>query len=156
MPENNAFSVPEINENIQRADNCLSEDIAFATSETLPKEFFKVSFEHYKDKECGIKNLAEKTHATKALQWLRGVGLCSDEEGIKSLAKKPDDDKPLYNSDNYSFLFSKLPEEFSAGVREYKLSSKLGRIFYCVDAAQRLVHCLLIHHAHFETDKNRR
>jgi hypothetical protein len=155
MPAQNNYNIPD--ESIQPdAVGILSDSIAFAPIPQEEEKPFKISFEYYKDKKCGISNIVNKSHATKALNWLKEVGKCRDEEGIKSIPSKPTDDSQVYNANNYSFLFSGLPEEFSEGVREYKLSKDEGRIFYCVDAANKIVYCLLIHHAHLETDKNRR
>jgi len=155
MSAQNSYEIPDISVQSD-VSGVVSDSVAFAPVVEEDKNPFKISFEYYKEKKCGISNISNKSHATKALTWLKEVGKCHDEEGIKSIPSKPTDDSPVYNSNNYSFLFSGLPEEFSEGVREYKLSKDEGRLFYCVDVANKVVYCLLIHHAHLETDKNRR
>ena len=155
MPAQNNYNIPD--ESIQPdAVGTLSDSVAFAPIQQEDKKPFKISFEYYKGKKCGISDIKEKSHAIKALRWLKEAGHCCEEEGIKSIALKPTDDRPVTNDNSYSFLFNGLPEEFSEGVREYKLSKDEGRLFYCIDAANKIVYCLLIHHAHLETDKNRR
>lgn len=155
MPEQNNYSIPDFS--VQPVINeGISDSVAFAPITEENKKPFKISFEYYKDGKCGINNIENKAQSVKALKWLKEAGQCFEEEGIKSIAKKPTDDKAIRNDNCYSFLFRGLPEEFSEGVREYKLSNDKGRLFYCVDAANKTVYCLLIHHAHLETDKNRR
>ena len=81
-------------------------------------------------------------------------GNCSDEEEIRAIANNLDGDKEIHDNGDYSFVFNGLPEQMTQ-IREYKLSQKKGRIFYCVDAAKKLVYCVLIKNSHIETDKVR-
>lgn len=154
MPDRCNFNIPDVQPPLGGEDR-LTDAIVLGAAAEESHERFNVSFDYYIDKRCGIKDLENKSHAIKALTWIKHVCQCSDEEGIKSFGGA-DADTPIANANTYSFLFSKIPEDFSDGVREYKLSRGAGRIFYCVDAAKKLVYCILIHQAHLETDKIKR
>jgi len=130
----------------------LSPDIVFSAKANENTGQYRISFEYYLEKYCEIDFLQEKAYCKKALQWLKQVGQCSDEDGIRSIAKQASDDAPVYNNNHYSFLFKKLPS-YVETIREYKLSNKEGRLFYYIDPALKIVYCILIKNAHIETDK---
>jgi len=152
MPEQNKPFIPDIDEQPQ------SEGLAAVAIHEVEEQDvrnYRISFEHYIEKDCEIKFLEETSQCKKALEWLKQAGKCSDEDGIKSIAKNLSDDAPVYNDNWYGFLFKKLPEDVET-IREYKLSNKKGRLFYYTDPAIKMVYCILIKNAHIETDKVKR
>ena len=109
---------------------------------------YSVSFFNYKKKDCELQDI-EGSSAKKIIKWMREIGLsCSWDE-----AEFSSNIKSVRNENHYSYLFSGLPLDIE--IKEIVLSGE-NRLFFYIDAALKVVNCILIKNCHLEAKKKKR
>ena len=112
----------------------------------IETETFIVSFKHYNDNECQIKEL-KQSPARKALNSLKTIGRLSN---VGQFFPKNIQISPVSNAGNYRKLFKTIPDEQDIDMFEY-IIGKIERIFFFI--VSRTFYLVTIRNSHYETNK---
>jgi formylmethanofuran:tetrahydromethanopterin formyltransferase len=113
-------------------------------SDGSEKISYFITFANYKKKLCEIGSL-EKNAPKNLLIKFKDLGNITDR-------KFPIDKLPIRNENEYSILYSNLPDGVDK-VYEHKIAGT-QRLFYFI--VKNVVSVIAITHTHFETNKNKR